>query len=158
MFDVKIRCGEVYSFNLIESITDNHNGTIKIVGNFKPRGRNKHVVLWKMSITNFEELRNAFEIKLKPYFCLNCKKTHRSGKDFEPHIKYIGKKKDLIPCDRIIKADITKLRGIGKRQVESLLKIMKLNPLKSDRSRFQINKLFIYEGVALEELIPKSEL
>ena len=142
---------------MIKSIVDNGNGVIEIVGNFKPRGRYKFVNLWKTSILNWEEVRSVFEIETKPYFCTKCKRTHRNGAIFESHIDWMGKKDDLIPFDRIIKADISKLRAMATRQLNSLMRRLKWNPKKSDVYRHEINKLFIYEGIALEEILPKNE-
>lgn len=157
MVQFKIRCGEVYDFNMIKTITDNGNGTIEIVGNFKPRGRYKYVNLWKMSITNWNEVKDIFQIDLKPYFCTQCKRTHRDGAIFESHMQWMGNKEDLIPCDRIIKADVSKLRDLAVRQLNSLMKRLKFNPARADMYRHEINKLFIYEGVAEEQILPNQK-
>ena len=156
MVQLKIRCGEVYDFNIIKSIVDNGNGTIEIVGNFKPRGRYKYVNIWKSNIENWDEITSIFEIELKPYFCTQCKRTHRDGAIFKSHLSYMGKKEDLIPCDRIIEADTSKLREIARKQIKSLERRMKWNPQRADVYRREINKLFIYEGVAKEDLLPNE--
>jgi hypothetical protein len=142
---------------MIKSITDLGNGVIEIVGNFKPRGRYKYVNLWKNTIVNWDEVTNIFDIELKPYFCTRCKKTHKNGAIFDAHIEYMGKKEDLIPCDRIVEADISKLSSIGRKQLDSLMNRLKWNPKKADLYRQEINKLFIYEGATTEEILPKDE-
>jgi len=152
MVQVKIRCGEFYDFNIIKEITDKGNGVIEIRGNFKPRGRYKSVRIWKQTIVNWDELTEIFKIRDEPYFCLKCKRTHLSGDKFYEHQEYRGKKEDLIPHDRILKADLTKLGEIGKRQLQRLLNRMDLNPGKSDLYRYEINKLILYEGINDEEI------
>jgi len=152
MIEIRLRCGEVYSFNMIKSITDLNNGTIEIEGNFKPRGRHHSVVLWKQAISNLDEIEKIYDIKESPYFCLNCKKTHYSGEIYYDHKEYYGKKEDLIPDNRIISYDKTKLRNIAKQQLKRLKKKIKLNPRRSDLYRKEINKLILYEGANNEKL------
>ena len=153
---VKIRCGEKYQFYQIKSVTDLGNGVIEIVGNFKDKGRYKIIKLWKTSIINLDELTKNFTVEIKPYFCLKCKKIHKNGSVFEEHGEFMGKKEDLIPSDRIIKADTSKLREIGWKQLNFLVERMKLNPQKASLYRREINKLFLYEGIALENIIPED--
>lgn len=152
MVDIKIRCGEVYSFNMIKSITDLNNGTIEVVGNFKPRGRHHNVILWKPSILNLNEIEDIYDIKENPYFCLKCKKNHHSGKIYYEHKEHIGKKDDLIPTDRIIEADLTNMREVADRQLERLLKRRELNPNRFELYTKRINELILYEGVNKEEI------
>jgi len=147
---VRLKCGEEYNFHIVKFVVDNGNGTIEIVGNFKPRGRYKSVVLFKFSIDNLEDFDD--KIRLRPYFCKKCKRNHSGGEVYFKHSKHYGKKEDLIPSNRILKADFSLLREMAKKQIESLLKRMDLNPKKASVYRHEINKLLIYEGVVLEDV------
>lgn len=151
MIQLKIRCGETYDFNMIKSITDNGNGTVEIIGNFKPRGRYKHVIIFKMTIENWDEIVKIFPIIQKPYYCKKCKVIHKDGKKYNEHKEYY-KTEDLIPCDRILKADVDKLPDIGKRQYNRLLERLELNPDRREMYYKEINKLLIFEGVNEEEV------
>jgi hypothetical protein len=141
---------------MVKSIATRVNGTVEIVGNFKPRGRYKTVVLWIQSIVNWDYIHDIFQVKRSPYFCTKCKIEHRNGDIYETHKSYIGSEDDLIPSDRILKYDIKKVpdhrRGIAQRQIESLLNRMSLNPDRADLYRHEINKLILYENIQEEEL------
>jgi len=147
---VKLHCGAEYDFHTIKSITDLGNGTLEIVGNFKPRGKYQTIVIFIISIENWEEVSKE-KISLKPYFCSECKKLHKNGEIFEAHKKYYMKKDEAIPSDKILEADLTKLKEFSKRQLKSLMDRMKWNPNKTDLYTKEINKLLIYEGVVTDE-------
>ena len=152
MITVKLRCGEIYPFNMIKSITDNGNGTVEIVGNTKPRGRYKYVSLYKMTIENWSEIISIFPVIRKPYYCNKCKKMHKDGDVYSKHIDYYGNQEDSIPTDRILKADIKKLKGVGIRQYNRLMERLQKNPDKKEAYIKEINKLLIYEGVITEDV------
>ena len=149
---VKLRCGEIYDFHRIKSIQDNGNGTVEIVGNFQPRGRYKHVVLFIMSIENWEEVMHVYPISQKPYWCSKCKRWHNKGDVYEEHKENYRRADDVIPDDRILKANIKKLRKVAKNQIGRLLKKLEMNPSRKSIYKREINKLLIYEGVVVEDI------
>ena len=155
---VKMRCGAEYEFHTIKSIIDMGNGTIEIVGNYKPRGKYQTVVIFIMSIENWEEVSKE-NISLKPYFCDVCKVLHKTGEIFKKHKIYYTKDDTAIPDDKILEADMNDLKMFSKRQVKSLMERMKWNPDRSKMYVSEINKLLIYEGVVTdEEFIKKYKI
>lgn len=148
---IKLRCGEIYDFHRVKSIEDKGNGTLEIIGNFKPRGRYKHVILFKLSIANLDEIMNDYPIKQAAYYCTKCKKSHLSGKIYEEHKEFYENPDDLIPSHTILKADLTKLRKVAKNQLMKLYEKMK-NSHRPEVYRKEINKLLIYEGVVEDDL------
>lgn len=150
---LKLRCGETYNFHSVKEIIDNGNGVITIRGNFKPRGRNLIVSLFKMTIENWEDVVNVYPIIQKSYYCSKCKVIHNAGENYEKHKMYYKTEEDLIPTDRILEADFSKLKPVGVRQYNVLLKKLNNNPNKRKLFIREINKLLIYEGVNTEKVL-----
>jgi len=152
---VKLHCGAEYDFHKIKSITDLGNGTIEIVGNYKPRGNYQTVVVFIISIENWEEVSKE-KISLKPYYCSKCKRLHKNGEIFETHKKFYLDMQDAIPDDDILEYDKSKLKEFSKRQIKNLTDRMKRNPDRNKSYIKEINKLLIYEGVVMDENFLKN--
>ena len=82
----------------------------------------------------------------KTYYCVKCKRNHKSGKIYEEHKKYVEKEEVEIPTDKILLSwdQIRSLRSIAQRQIARLWKRAKLTKRFSLYIR-EINRVIIYE-------------
>jgi hypothetical protein len=86
------------------------------------------VIREKILIINLNHLFEV-SIRLKKYYCTNCKRYHHRGKIYKEHLQYKNSKKNSskvqISKDFELKdVDFEELRPIAQRQILSLLKRM----------------------------------
>lgn len=52
MIRIELKCNSYYDFNSIKEVTFEKNGIVRILGNFKPKGKYKEVVLFSKMVKN----------------------------------------------------------------------------------------------------------